>query len=84
MSEAATSSEILENVVAAIVEINPDLEASAIALETPFEDIDIDSLDLVEIAQILGDKYDVELKSDELDEGAKVGDAVALIARATA
>jgi acyl carrier protein len=81
MSEVTTNDEIFQNVVAAIVEINPDLEAGQIKTETLFEDIDIDSLDLVEIAQILGDKYDVELKSDSLDETKTVGDAVALIGR---
>ncbi len=81
MSDTTTGDAILQNVVAAIIEINPDLEADQIKAETLFEDIDIDSLDLVEIAQILGDKYDVELKSDSLDETKTVGDAVALIGR---
>jgi acyl carrier protein len=81
MSEAVKAEEVLASVVAAIVEINPDLEADQIKSETLFEDIDIDSLDLVEIAQILGDKYGVELKSDALDETKTVGDAVALIER---
>lgn len=81
MSEAVTTEEIFASVVAAIVEINPDLEAGQITQQTLFEDIDIDSLDLVEIAQILGDKYGVELKSDALDETKTVGDAVGLIER---
>ena len=44
-----------------------------------FEELDIDSLDLVELAQIVEDEYGVVLKGEDMKELKTVGDAVDLI-----
>ncbi len=44
-----------------------------------FEELDIDSLDLVELAQIVEDEYGVVLKGEDMKELKTVGDAIELI-----
>ena len=46
-----------------------------------FEDLDVDSLDLVELAQIVEDEYGIELKDSDLDQVETVSDVVELIAQ---
>ena len=48
--------------------------------DATFEELDIDSLDLVELAQIVEDEYGVVLKGEDMKELKTVGDAVDLIA----
>jgi len=82
MTEAAvTETAIFERVVTAIVEINPDVDGSTITPDTSLESLEMDSLDLVELAQIMDEAYGVELGSDALGEIVTVGDAAALIGR---
>ena len=47
--------------------------------DATFEELDIDSLDLVELAQIVEDEYGVVLKGEDMKELKTVGDAVDLI-----
>ena len=44
-----------------------------------FEELDIDSLDLVELAQVVEDDYGVVLKGEDMKELKTVGDAIDLI-----
>lgn len=44
------------------------------------EDLEADSLDLVELAMILEEELSVEISDDELSQIATVGDAVEVIA----
>ena len=44
-----------------------------------FEDLDVDSLDLVELAQIVEDEYGVELKGDDIKDVKTVGDVIDLV-----
>jgi acyl carrier protein len=55
------------------------VEPSEIAPEATFEDLDVDSLDLAELSQIIEDEYGVELKSDDVGKIKTVGDAIALV-----
>ena len=48
--------------------------------EATFEELDIDSLDLVELAQIVEDEYGVVLKGEDMKELKTVGDAIDMIA----
>jgi acyl carrier protein len=64
-------------VVEALAGFGPD--ASDITPTATFEELDIDSLDLVELAQIIEDEYGVVLKGDDMKELKTVGDAVELI-----
>jgi acyl carrier protein len=56
------------------------VEAGASRLDATWEEIDVDSLDLAELAQIIEEEYGVELRSAEIREMKTVGHAVELIA----
>jgi acyl carrier protein len=82
MSEV-TKELVLERVQEALASFGPD--ADQITPEATFEELDIDSLDLVELAQIVEDDYGVVLKGEDMKDLKTVGDAVDLItARAQA
>jgi acyl carrier protein len=54
-------------------------ERDQISREATFETLDVDSLDLVELAQIVEDEFGVELGGDDVKDLKTVGDAVDLI-----
>ena len=56
-----------------------DVEASDVTAEATFEALDIDSLDLAELAQIVEEEFGVRLESTDVAEFKTVGDAVDLI-----
>ena len=72
-----TPDQVQARVVEAIASFGPSPDA--ITLEASFEELEIDSLDLVELAQIVEEEYGVELKSEDMAEMKTVGDAVNLI-----
>ncbi len=75
----AVSEEQIEKLVAESLETfgaDPDL----ITREASFEALDIDSLDLAELSQIVHERYGVELKGSDVAEVKTVDDAVRLIA----
>ncbi|MEJ7893456.1 MAG: acyl carrier protein [Solirubrobacteraceae bacterium] len=55
-------------------------EPDQLALDATFESLDVDSLDLVELGQIVQDEYGVELKGEDMPKLKTVGDAVDMIA----
>jgi acyl carrier protein len=55
-------------------------EPTEIKREAGFEELDIDSLDLAELAQIVEDKYGVTISSDDMKSIKNVGDVIDLIA----
>jgi acyl carrier protein len=72
-----TNQQVESRVVEALASFGPD--ASQITRGATFEELDIDSLDLVELAQIVEDEYGVVLKGEDMKELKTVGDAVDLI-----
>jgi acyl carrier protein len=56
------------------------VEAGASRLDATWEEIDVDSLDLAELSQIIEDEYGVELRHAEMQEMKTVGHVVELIA----
>lgn len=46
---------------------------------TTWGDLDVDSLDLVEIVKALEDRYDISIADGKLKEIASVGDAITLV-----
>ena len=55
------------------------VEESDITRDATFEDLDVDSLDLAELSQIIEDEYGVQLKGDDVGEIDAVGDAIDLV-----
>ncbi|WP_220729452.1 acyl carrier protein [Streptomyces radicis] len=79
MSEKA----IVES-VAEIVEEVTGIPAGQVTPEKHLiEDLDIDSLALIEVAVAVGEKFKVELSDDELKELHTVGDVVERVRKAT-
>ena len=54
-------------------------EPTAIKREATFEELDVDSLDLAELSQIIEDEYGVQLKGDDVAKIKTVGDAIDLV-----
>ena len=54
-------------------------ERDQITLEATFEELDVDSLDLAELSQIIEDEYGVQLKGEDVAKIKTVGDAVDLV-----
>jgi len=73
-----TPQSIEETLFDAIAEIGPD--RSDITRDATLEDLDIDSLDLVEIAQLVQETWGIELDPQEFGGVKTVGDALDVIA----
>jgi acyl carrier protein len=79
MPETTVSKDqISDRVIDALVEFGEEREA--ISLEARIEDLEVDSLDLVELAQIVEDDYGVEITDADMDKLVTVGDVVDLVA----
>jgi acyl carrier protein len=74
--------QIQQRVTDALVEFGEEREN--ITPEARFEQLEVDSLDLVELAQIVEDEYGIELQDSDLDKVETVGDVVELIASRSA
>jgi acyl carrier protein len=77
MSTTVTREQVEERVAAALEEFGA--EPDQITPEAEFEALDVDSLDLVELAQIVEDDYGVQLKGEEMENVKTVGQAVDLV-----
>ena len=79
MSTTTASKEQIEaRVREALIEFGA--EPDQISRDAEFEALDVDSLDLVEMAQIVEDDYGVEIKGEDMEGLKTVGQAVDLIA----
>ena len=72
-----TPPQVEARVIETLASFGPD--ADQITRESTFEELDIDSLDLVELAQVVEDEYGVVLKGEDMKELKSVGDAIDLI-----
>ena len=74
---AITTEQVETRVIETLASFGP--EPDTITRGATFEELDIDSLDLVELAQIVEDEYGVVLKGEDMKELKTVGDAIDLI-----
>jgi acyl carrier protein len=72
-----TEQDVLVKVRATLKEIKVP-GADDAQLETTWEALDVDSLDLVELVRALEDEYGIQVPDDKLDGVETVGDAVRL------
>jgi acyl carrier protein len=70
----ATKEQLMERVISALVEFGEEPEN--VKPDSRFEDLDIDSLDLVELAQVIEDEYGVEIQDKDMDQIETVRDVV--------
>jgi acyl carrier protein len=54
-------------------------DPKALSRDATFEELDIDSLDLVELAQIVDEEYSVQVSTADAEKLKTVGDAIELI-----
>jgi len=78
VSSVSNVEEILAQIRSALVEIGIPNGSNA-KLETAWSDLDVDSLDLVEIVRMLEDHYGLSVPDERLAEVETVGDAVNLV-----
>jgi len=75
-----TDEQILQAIRDELVRIKvPDAEKAS--MESDWRDMDVDSLDLVELVTALEDRFGVKIADGELKEISGVGDAVRLVQR---
>jgi acyl carrier protein len=75
---ATITTEAVEKTIADALE-QFGVEPSQISPEATFEELDVDSLDLTEVSQIIEEEYGVSLKGDDVGKIKTVGDAVDLV-----
>jgi acyl carrier protein len=76
----ATAQKEIVSGIAEIIEEVTGIEPSEVTIEKSFvDDLDIDSLSLVEIAVQLEDKYGVKIPDEDMQSLRTVGDAVAYV-----
>jgi acyl carrier protein len=76
MATQVTSEAVEKVIFDGLEEIGAEGEISR---EATFESLDIDSLDVVELAQIVEDEFGVELEADDLKDVKTVGDVIDLV-----
>ena len=77
MATAVTPEAVEKVVFDALPQFGAD--PSDISRDATFEDLDVDSLDLAELSQIIEDEYGVALKGDDVGKIKTVGDAIDLV-----
>jgi len=77
MPATATQETVENTIVEAIAKLGPEPEQ--VTRDATFESLDIDSLDLVEVAQIVEEEFGVVLKGEDMEKLNTVGDAIDLV-----
>lgn len=72
-----TQDELLNHVTEAYKEVNGAGPVEPITPATKFEDLNLDSLEVVELALHLEDRVGVKLPGDVVDEAKTVGELIA-------
>jgi acyl carrier protein len=78
MPSTETNPQVVEEIISdALAAMGPD--RSEIKRESTFEELDLDSLDLVEIAQIVEEKWGLEFDPQDFANVTTVGEALDLV-----
>jgi acyl carrier protein len=77
MAATVTPEAVEKTVTEALPQFGVD--ESQITRDATFEDLDVDSLDLAELSQIIEDEYGIALKGDDVGKIKTVGDAIDLV-----
>jgi acyl carrier protein len=73
-STTITPDQVEERMAQALVQFGPEREQ--ITRDATFESLDVDSLDLAELSQIVEEEYDVKIDGDDMPKLKTFGDAV--------
>jgi acyl carrier protein len=77
MPVAVTPQAVEEKVIETIASFGPD--RAQVTRGATFEQLDVDSLDIVELAQVIEDEFGVALKGDDVKDIKTVGEAIDLV-----
>ncbi|MCW2978620.1 MAG: phosphopantetheine-binding protein [Solirubrobacterales bacterium] len=77
MATQVSNENVEKTIYDGLVELGTDRDD--LSREATLESLDIDSLDLVELAQIVEDEYGVELKGDDVKDVKTVGEVIDLV-----
>ena len=77
MPVAVTPEAVESKVIETIASFGP--EPDTVTPAATFEELDVDSLDLVELAQVIEDEYGVEIEDKDMDQIATVQDVVEFV-----
>jgi len=77
MQVAVTPEAVEEKVVETIASFGP--ERDQVTRDATFEELDVDSLDIVELAQVIEDEFGIALKGDDVKDIKTVGAAIDLV-----
>jgi len=78
MSAQATTETVLDVVTETLVGFGTEREQ--ITPAATFEELDVDSLDLAELAQVVEERFGIELRGADVKDVKTIGDLVELIA----
>jgi acyl carrier protein len=78
MTTTATPDQVEQTLTEELAKLGPEPEE--ITRDATFEALDVDSLDLVELSQVVEDRYGVKLEGDDMKDLRTVGDAIDLVA----
>jgi acyl carrier protein len=76
MPVQATTQSVEQVIFNGLTELGADGEVSR---ESTFEELDVDSLDLVELAQIIEEEFGVELQGEDVKDLRTVGEVIDLV-----
>jgi len=77
MATAVTSEQVEKTIYDGLVELGT--ERGELSREASLESLDVDSLDLVELAQIVEEEFGVELRGDDVKDVKTVGEVIDLV-----
>ena len=77
MPVAVTPEAVESKVIETIATFGP--EPDQVTRNATFETLDVDSLDLVELAQVIEEEFGIALKGDDVKDIKTVGEAIDLV-----
>lgn len=69
----------VEEKVKAIISEQLEVAAESLTAETTFEEIDADSLDIVELVMALEEEFDLEISDQEIENIKTLGDIITFL-----
>ncbi len=69
----------VEDKVKSIIAEQLEVDIAGLTLETTFEEIDADSLDIVELVMALEEEFELEISDEEIENIRSVGDVIKYI-----
>ena len=81
MAGTVSPEAVEQKVVDAIAEFGPDRDD--ITRDATFEALDVDSLDLVELTQMVEEEFGVQIKGEDAQQMQTVGDAIDFVVART-